>query len=145
MPTTWDETKVLEGKPGEYLVMARRKGAQWYVAAMTNDQPREFQLQLPFLGDQDVETRILKDGVNARRIAIDYKLDTTAVSGRHGPHNPTGPRRRLGRDPDARLGEIVHAALRAAGVAHQPLFRTSRTERGSSRERRATFQPQSAS
>ena len=32
LPNAWDDTKLLGGYPGEYVVMARRKGAAWYVA-----------------------------------------------------------------------------------------------------------------
>ena len=34
LPTTWDETRLLGGYPGEYVVMARRKGNTWYVAGI---------------------------------------------------------------------------------------------------------------
>ena len=40
LPTTWDESRILDGQPGEYVVMARRKGTDWYVAAMTNNEAR---------------------------------------------------------------------------------------------------------
>ena len=81
MPTTWDESKVLDGKPGEYIVMARRNGNRWYVAAMTNDAPREFTLKLPFLADFTWELEFMQDGMNASRIATEYKLGTRTVTG----------------------------------------------------------------
>lgn len=34
LPTTWDETKLLSGYPGESIVMARRKGSDWYIAGI---------------------------------------------------------------------------------------------------------------
>ena len=40
LPTTWDESHVLSGTPGESIVIARRKGTDWYVAAMTNTEGR---------------------------------------------------------------------------------------------------------
>ena len=36
VPTVWDETKVLDAKIGEYVVVARRSGRDWYVGAMTD-------------------------------------------------------------------------------------------------------------
>lgn len=36
VPTVWDETKVLDGKLGEYIVTARRKGDDWYIGGITN-------------------------------------------------------------------------------------------------------------
>lgn len=40
LPTTWDESRILFGEPGSHVVMARRKGSDWYVAAMTNTEGR---------------------------------------------------------------------------------------------------------
>ncbi len=45
MPTTWDETVVVEGMPGEYGSVARRSGADWYVASLTtNARTTDFKL-----------------------------------------------------------------------------------------------------
>ena len=41
IPTTFDETVALDGQLGEYLVIARKKGDVWYVAAMTDWTPRD--------------------------------------------------------------------------------------------------------
>jgi len=58
VPTTWDETRVLDGKVGDYIIVARRNGAEWYVGAMTDWTARELELPLGFLapGAYDVET-----------------------------------------------------------------------------------------
>ena len=40
LKTVWDESRVLEGTPSEYIIMARRSGNEWYVAAMTNNEAR---------------------------------------------------------------------------------------------------------
>jgi alpha-glucosidase len=50
VPTTWDETKVLEARVDEYLVIARRKGNDWYIGAITNHQERSLTIPLSFLG-----------------------------------------------------------------------------------------------
>lgn len=34
LPTAWDETRFIDGYPGEYVVMARRKGNRWYIAGI---------------------------------------------------------------------------------------------------------------
>ena len=34
VPTTWDETRFIDGYPGEHVALARRKGDTWYVAAI---------------------------------------------------------------------------------------------------------------
>lgn len=58
VPTTWDETRVLNGRVGGYIVVARRKGSDWYVGAMTDWTPRELTIPLNFLppGEYQVET-----------------------------------------------------------------------------------------
>jgi len=49
LPTTWDDTKVLQGSPGEYIATARRKNDQWFLGAITNNQARDLELSLEFL------------------------------------------------------------------------------------------------
>jgi alpha-glucosidase len=49
LPVGWDETKVLEGKIGEYATMARRKGQEWFVASLTGEQGRAVEIPLSFL------------------------------------------------------------------------------------------------
>lgn len=50
VPTVWDETRVLSGAVGEYLVMARRSGSGWFLGALTNDATRVCTTKLDFLG-----------------------------------------------------------------------------------------------
>lgn len=49
-PTTWDETRALSGRIGEYVVVARRQGQRWLVGAMTNETARTLDVPLSFLG-----------------------------------------------------------------------------------------------
>jgi alpha-glucosidase len=51
VPTTWDETKVLQGEIGEYIVIARRKNAQWFIGGITNQKSRKINLPLDYLTD----------------------------------------------------------------------------------------------
>lgn len=44
VPVVWDESRALEGDPGEYIVQARRSGKDWYVGAMTNTSARRISL-----------------------------------------------------------------------------------------------------
>ncbi|HLM56652.1 MAG TPA: glycoside hydrolase family 97 protein, partial [Pyrinomonadaceae bacterium] len=53
VPTSWDETRALAGEVGEYVVVARRRGRDWYVGAMTNERGREVRVPLTFLGGGD--------------------------------------------------------------------------------------------
>lgn len=46
LPTTWDDTRVLSGQPGEHIVIARCKGDTWYLAAMTGNEGRTLDIDL---------------------------------------------------------------------------------------------------
>ena len=48
LPTIWDNTKVLEGKIGEYGTIARKSGENWFIGSLT-DQPRKLTLNFNFL------------------------------------------------------------------------------------------------
>lgn len=72
IPTVWDETVPLDSKVGEYLAIARRKGNDWYVAAMTDWTARDMTLDLTFLPSDDWHGIAFKDGPNADRSARDY-------------------------------------------------------------------------
>jgi len=62
VPTTWDETRVLQGDIGEYIVTARRKGDLWYLGAMTNEDGRMLDLALDFLDEGAYEAKVWQDG-----------------------------------------------------------------------------------
>ena len=48
LPTTWDETRYVDGYPGKYVVLARRHGNDWYVAGLSAEkQPLSLTLDLP--------------------------------------------------------------------------------------------------
>ncbi len=80
IPTTWDETRILDGEMGEYIVTARRKGNKWYVAGLTDWTPRELKVDLSFLGYGSHKATLFKDGVNANRNARDYKKEVINVN-----------------------------------------------------------------
>ena len=73
VPTVWDETVAIDGKVAQYVAVARRSGDVWYVGAMTDWDAREMTLDLGFLPDGEYEIEIFRDGVNAKKIASDYK------------------------------------------------------------------------
>ena len=76
MPNTWDETIPLDGKIGEFAIIARRKGTTWYVAGMNNWKERTIKIPLDFLPKEDYKVILFQDGVNANRIGNDYKKKT---------------------------------------------------------------------
>ncbi|MCR4852988.1 MAG: glycoside hydrolase family 97 protein [Prevotella sp.] len=80
VPTTFDETIAIDGQLGEYTIVARRKGDTWFVAAMTDWTPREFTINLSFLGEGNHEASIFADGTNAMKDARDYRHTTKTVT-----------------------------------------------------------------
>ena len=79
IPTTWDETKVLEASVSDYVVIARRKGDDWYMGAMTDDTSRDFEIHFDFLPEGEFELVLFRDGVNAKNYAEDYKREVVNV------------------------------------------------------------------
>src|ERR1700685_355731 len=79
VPSVWDETKVLDGKIAEYVVVARRNGRDWYVGAMTNWTPREIDIDLSFLPGGKYSMEAYQDGVNADRNGSDYRQIKSSV------------------------------------------------------------------
>jgi alpha-glucosidase len=62
VPTVWDDTKVLNGQPGEQVTIARSKDNAWYLGSMTNWDSREFEIPLDFLGKGLYDARCFADG-----------------------------------------------------------------------------------
>ena len=80
VPTEWDETKVLDARIADYVVVARRNGREWYVGAITDWTPRNLEIDLSFLPEGNFTMEAYQDGVNADRNASDYKKTTTQVN-----------------------------------------------------------------
>ena len=82
VPSTWDETVVLDGKVGEYLVIARRKDFHWYIGAITNWEERDLVIDLSVLPNFGAKSgHIFRDGINANRVARDYVSEQIQVMG----------------------------------------------------------------
>ncbi len=73
IPVVWDDIKVFDAKIGDYLLLARRSGNDWFVAAMTDWKAREMELDLSFLPAGNYNVEIFRDGINADSHAQDYK------------------------------------------------------------------------
>ena len=77
IPVVFDQTIVLQGEMGKYIVTARRKGNDWYVAGQTNWDKRDITIPFDFLGDSSLyKVTMLLDGVNANHDAEDYNIVT---------------------------------------------------------------------
>jgi alpha-glucosidase len=94
LPTVWDNTRVIHGRIGEYAVIARRSGGDWFIGCMNSGQPRTLEVPLEFLetgtqfvthvywDDETVETRT---HVKIERYLVDCKTVLTArVSAKGG-------------------------------------------------------------
>lgn len=74
VPTVWDSTIVLAAKVSDYLLIARKNGDNWYIGGMTDWDSRDLNLNLSFLpAGKKYKMTLYKDGINADRIAIDFK------------------------------------------------------------------------
>ena len=80
VPTTWDETRVLDACIGDYIITARRKGDTWYVGGLTDWTARDIEVDCSFLGDKEYNGTLFKDGVNAERIGKDYKKESLRLN-----------------------------------------------------------------
>ena len=82
VPVLWDESKVLEAKAGEYIIVARRSGEKWFIGAICNGKERErtFSIDLGFLDEgREYGMTAFEDSVNSGRQAMDYRIRKTAV------------------------------------------------------------------
>ena len=67
VPTTWDETKVIDAKVGEWISIARRKGSDWFIGTITNWTAREVNLNLSFLPPGEYIAGIYADAADAEK------------------------------------------------------------------------------
>lgn len=79
VPTTWDDTRVPVARIGEYVVVARRSGNDWYLGGMTDWTPRDLTVDLSFLPPGQFTLTAWEDGANAARTGSDYRKTTTTV------------------------------------------------------------------
>ena len=81
-PTSWDDTKALEGRIGEYVVVARRKGDVWYIGGMNDWNARTVTVDLSkFLPeDSEYKVEIIRDSKNSDNLPCDYKREIKEVN-----------------------------------------------------------------
>lgn len=79
VPVVWDETKVLEAKVGEYVLIARRSGDTWYIGGLTGEKGQTFEIPLDFIEGRKMLTS-WEDGVNVAMQARDFARKSRPVS-----------------------------------------------------------------
>ena len=80
IPTGWDDTKILDAKVGEYIVTARNKNKDWYIAGMNNWTAKEQSIDFSFLEKGNYKATICKDGINADKFAADYSITHQVIN-----------------------------------------------------------------
>ena len=72
IPTTWEETRYVDGYPGRYAVLARRHGTQWYVAGI-NAQKEPLTLSLDLSAYPGLQT-LLADKVGKKQGPVELSI-----------------------------------------------------------------------
>lgn len=78
VPTTWEDTRVLQGYPGEYICMARKSGNRWFLAAMNNSIERAITVNLDFLGTGNFKTVSFSDASDSNENA-EHLIQNTQI------------------------------------------------------------------
>jgi alpha-glucosidase len=84
VPASWDETRVLDGRIGEYIVVARRRGSEWFLGAMTDDA-RTLSLSTDFLGAGRFEATRYADEPESETTPTRIAIDRLELGGGGGP------------------------------------------------------------
>lgn len=80
VPTTWDDTKVISGKVGNYYLVARRKGDDWFIGGITNEEERALDIPLDFLEkDGQYSANIYRDS-ETHELEIQRDIPVTSES-----------------------------------------------------------------
>jgi alpha-glucosidase len=85
VPTDWETSRTLQGQVGDYIIVARqpRGGKDWFLGALTDEQPRKLNQKLDFLAPgKRYEAQIYRDGpwadfrTNPGALAVEKKIVT---------------------------------------------------------------------
>lgn len=80
VPTVWDTTIVVSAKIADHILIARKRGDDWFIGGMTNENSRKLNLDLSFLGSSKYKMIAFADGENADRFASDFTKTSDVVS-----------------------------------------------------------------
>ena len=81
IPDNFDETRIIQGLIGNYIISARRYGSDWYVGGQTNWDEREVGFSLDFLSpSESYQATIVCDGLNANHQAEDYMIQRKTLT-----------------------------------------------------------------
>ncbi|MBN2088980.1 glycoside hydrolase family 97 catalytic domain-containing protein, partial [candidate division KSB1 bacterium] len=72
VPVSWDDTKLIDGYPGEKVVIARRKGKKWYIGGLNGkDEAQTLQINFNFLDKGNYSLHLIKDGNDDKSFSYD--------------------------------------------------------------------------
>jgi alpha-glucosidase len=80
IPAGWDTTIIPDAKAGEYIIPARKKGNDWFIAGITDSSARDITIDLSFLNGGNYAATICRDGINADRNAVDYVMEEKTLT-----------------------------------------------------------------
>ncbi len=76
LESTWDETRFIAGYPGDYVVLARRKGDKWFIAGINSGEKRELDINLGFIKDGKYEIEIFMDKASEEMTDLQIRKET---------------------------------------------------------------------
>jgi len=72
IPVSWDDTKLVDGYPGEKVIIARKKGNQWYLGGLNGkDEKQTLKIDFGFLDKANYKLKLIRDGVNDKSFAVE--------------------------------------------------------------------------
>ena len=71
VPAAWDDIHFIDGYPGKFVCLARRKGRDWFLAAINAAQPRRLTVPLDFLEPHDYSVKLYKDSADGKSITVE--------------------------------------------------------------------------
>ncbi len=78
VPVAWDDVHFIDGYPGEFVCLARRKGNDWYIAGICGEEGRNVTVPLDFLEPGTYDVALYRDAAQGREIAVEkVTLHTT--------------------------------------------------------------------
>jgi alpha-glucosidase len=80
VPTNWDETKVVDAKLAEYVVIARKKGNDWFVGSINDHSARTIKVPLTFLEEGEYTAEIFSDAGDVNTEPNHLKKENKIVS-----------------------------------------------------------------
>ena len=80
VPTTWDDTRVLNGEVGDFVTIVRQSGNEWYLGSITDWSPRTLEVPLDFIGSGEWTVEVWADGDDADTNAESVAMSKTTMT-----------------------------------------------------------------